>query len=97
VGLVVETLPTSLIRKHASTAQSYGAYEFECDAFQQRHDDCLFVAMNHDELYARFGEVWPEVRSFIRTGRFSASANRTPPGAGPSPATGVRVAKRGAR
>jgi len=97
VGLVVETLPTSFIRKHASTARSYGAYEFECGAFQQRHDDCLFVTMNHDQLYARFGEVWPEVRSFIRTGRFSASANRTPPDAGPTAAAGMRAVERGAR
>jgi hypothetical protein len=97
VGLVVETLPTAFIRKHASTARGYGAYEFECGAFQQRYDDCLYVAMNHDDLYSRFGEVWPDIRSFIGTGRFSASANRTPPGAGPTAATGTRVAERGAR
>jgi hypothetical protein len=53
--------------------------------------------MNHDQLYARFGEVWPEVRSFIRTGRFSASANRTPPDAGPTAAAGMRAVERGAR
>jgi hypothetical protein len=97
VGLVVETSPTSFIKKHASTARSYGAYEFECGAFRQPYEDCLYVAMNHDELYARFGEVWPEVRSFIRTGRFSASANRTPPAPGPSAATGMRGVERGAR
>jgi hypothetical protein len=97
VGLVVETLPTAFIRRHASTARGYGAYEFECDAFRQRHDDCLYVAMNHDELYSRFGEVWPDVRSFIRTGQFSAAANRTPPGAGAIGASGVRVEERGAR
>jgi hypothetical protein len=37
--------------------------------------------MSHDELYPRFAEVWPEVRSFIRTGRFTPDANRTPPAA----------------
>ena len=32
--------------------------------------------MNHDELYVRFAEVWPELLTFIRTGRFSDAANR---------------------
>jgi hypothetical protein len=79
VGLLVETSPTSFIRDHERTARSYGAFRFECDALGQRHDDCLFVSLNHDELYVRFAEVWPEVLSFIRTGRFSSAANRTPP------------------
>ena len=64
------------------------AYEFECAAFRQRYDDCLYVGMNHDELYARFGEVWPEVRSFIRTGRFSASRI----GRRPTPGRPLRLA-----
>jgi hypothetical protein len=92
VALVVETAPTSFIRRYASTARGYGAYDFECGALRQRYDDCLYVGMNHDELYARFGEVWPEVRSFIRTGRFSAAANRTPPGNGATGATNRRGA-----
>jgi hypothetical protein len=79
VGLVVETLPTSFIRRFQTSARRLGPYHFECDAFGQRYDDCLFVAMSHDELYARFAEVWPELRSFIRTGRFTSAANRTPP------------------
>lgn len=79
VGLVVETVPTSFIRRFATSARRYGPYHFECDAFGQRYDDCLYVAMNHNELYARFALVWPEVRWFIRTGRFTPPANRTPP------------------
>ena len=97
VALVVETAPTSFIKKHESTARGYGAYEFECAAFRQRYDDCLYVGLNHDELYQRFGEVWPEVRSFIRTGRFSASANRTPPDAKATAAVRVRLPEGGAR
>ena len=79
VGLMVETAPTSFVKRYAEFAGSYGPYQFECDGFQQRFDDCFFVAMNHDEIYERFAEVWPEVRSFIRNGRFSDAANRTPP------------------
>lgn len=79
VSVMVETSPTSFIKRFAATARGYGTYDFGCDAFKQRHDDCFYVAMSHDELYARFAEVWPEVRSFIRAGQFSASAKRTPP------------------
>lgn len=79
VGLVVETSPTSFVRDHEQTARSYGPFRFECDAFGQRHDDCMYVGFNHDELYVRFADVWPEVLAFIRTGRFSNTANRAPP------------------
>ena len=81
VGLLVETMPTPFIRRFARTADQQGPYRFECDAFGQRHDDCTYVAMNHDELYTRFGEVWPEIQAFIRTGRFTSAANRAPPAA----------------
>jgi hypothetical protein len=81
VGLVVETRPTSFIRRFAASARQQGPYHFECDAFRQRYDDCSYVAMNHNELYDRFAELWPEVRSFIRTGGFTPAANRTAPAA----------------
>ena len=76
---MVESTPTSFIRRHARSALEHGPFHFECDAFQQRYDDCLYLAMNHDELYRRFAEVWPELLQFIRTGRFSAGAPRTAP------------------
>jgi hypothetical protein len=79
VGLVVETEPTPFIRRFHQAASRQGPYRFECDAMGQRYDDCLFVAINHNDLYERFAEVWPEVRAFIREGRFTAAANRTPP------------------
>ena len=79
VGLIVETSPTSFVRQHERRARSYGAFQFACEAFGQRHDDCVYVDLNHDEMYERFADVWPEVRAFIRTGRFSTAANRTPP------------------
>ena len=51
--------------KHDEDARRYGPFAFECDAFGQRYDDCLYLPMNHDELYVRFAEVWPEVLAFI--------------------------------
>jgi hypothetical protein len=79
VALMVESTPTPFIRRYDEAARQYGPFAFECDSFLQRYDDCLYLPMNHDELYVRFAEVWPELVTFIRTGRFSAGANRTPP------------------
>jgi hypothetical protein len=79
VGLVVETMPTRFIKRFAADAAKQGPYQFECGAFAQRFDDCFYVAMNHNQLYTRFGDMWPEVRSFIRAGHFTPAANRTPP------------------
>ena len=79
IGLVVESKPTSFIRRHEQAAREYGPYAFDCGAFGQRHDDCAFVDMHHDELYLRFAELWPDLLTFIQTGRFSAAADRTPP------------------
>ena len=78
-ALMVESTPTSFIRRYEKRAREYGLFRFECDSFLQQFDDCLFLPMNHDELYVRFAEVWPELLTFIRTGRFSRAANRTPP------------------
>lgn len=87
IGLVVETSPTSFIIDHKDVARSYGPFHFECDALAQRHDDCMYVRFSHDELYVHFAEVWPEVLGFIRNGRFSSAANRTPPSGDPLAAT----------
>ena len=82
IGLMVETTPTSFIKRFKTTARSYGPYAFECDALAQPYDDCIFVPMDHSQMYSRFGDVWLEMRAFIRGGRFSEGAVRTPPDAG---------------
>jgi hypothetical protein len=79
IGIVVETKPTGLVKRYAKTARSYGPLHFECDAFGQRYDDCVYLPMNHDELYVRFDELRPELLAFIRTGSFTRDANRAPP------------------
>ena len=90
VGLLVETRPTMFVSKRAAAARQYGPFHFECDSFGQPHDDCAFVARNHDEMYRRFADVLPEVVSFIRTGRFSSAAVREPPAADPLADEGAR-------
>ena len=79
VALMVETKPTSFMTRFSRTADSYGPYRFACDAFAERYDDCLYLPMDHGEVYRRFAEIWPELLAFIRTGRFTSTANRTPP------------------
>ena len=79
VGIVVETVPTSFIKRFADAARKQGAYDFSCGGFNQRYDDCMYVALSHNQLYTQFAQVWPEVREFLRAGRFTPSANRTPP------------------
>jgi hypothetical protein len=86
VGLVVETEPTRFIRRFAATARRYGPYDFACDALTQPFDDCLYVPLDHGQLYTHFDEVWPEVLAFIRGGHFSESARRALP-AGNEPAS----------
>lgn len=79
VALMVETKPTPFIRRFSRAARAYGPYRFECGAFAQRYDDCLYLPMDHGEVYVRFAEIWPELLAFIRTGRFTSAANRVPP------------------
>jgi hypothetical protein len=83
VALLVETRPTTFVSKRAAVARTYGPFDFDCDSFGQPHDDCAFIARNHDQMYQRFSEVLPEVLTFIRTGRFSSAAVRQPPAIDP--------------
>lgn len=85
VGIVVETRPTSLIKRYSKTALSYGPLRFECDQFDQRFDDCIYVSLSHDELYTRFGDVLPDVLAFIKAGRFTDAATRAAPTVSPLP------------
>jgi len=79
VALLVETVPTAFVRRQAAVALSYGPMRFECDQFSQRYDDCAFMPFSHDDMYRRFPDVWPQVKAFIRSGRFTDAATRTPP------------------
>jgi hypothetical protein len=79
IGLLVETQPTAFIRHHAQDAIAAGPFDARCAVFQQRYDDCAYVAMRHDELYSRFVDIWPDVEAFTRDGRFTAQAARIAP------------------
>lgn len=83
VALLVESTPTEFVREHEKDVRAYGPFAFGCDAFNQRYHDCAYVRLNHDELYQRFPDLWPELLAFIRTGRFTNAIARTPPGGDP--------------
>jgi len=89
VALLVETRPTMFVSKRAAAARKYGPFRFDCDGFEQPHNDCAFVAMSHDQMYHRFSDILPEVVAFIRTGRFSSAAVRQPPAIDPLAAEGA--------
>ena len=90
VALMVESVPTSFIQKHEAQARKYGPFDLRCDSLAQRYDDCLYLAMDHDAVYTRFADIWPELLAFIRTGRFTDAANRTPPHGDPLARKGTR-------
>ena len=79
VGVIVETKPTPFLTRFNKTARSYGPYSFDCQKLGQPHADCMYAGLNHTEMYTRFSELWPDVRAFIRTGRFTDTATRTGP------------------
>ena len=79
VGVLVESLPTRFMKRHAKAAQAYGPFAFACADLHQPYDDCGYVPLDHDALYARFGEVWPDLRAFIHTSRFTRAISRTTP------------------
>jgi hypothetical protein len=83
VGRLVESAPTRFITRHRDAARQYGPFAFGCDSFGQRYDDCVYLPLNHNEMYSDFTAVWPDVLTFIRQGRFSEAAERTPPAGDP--------------
>ncbi len=70
VALLVETRPTAFIVGHLTAADAPEADAFDCNAQRQRFDECVQVAMRHDDLYTRFTDLWPELEAFIRTGHW---------------------------
>jgi hypothetical protein len=81
IALLVETKPTTFIRHHAREAAAGGPFDAACGAFRQRYDDCAYLPLSHDQMYSRFADVWPDVKAFIRVGRFTDGAIRTAPSA----------------
>jgi len=79
IGLLIETVPTKLIRRHLKTAASLGPISWDVKSLNQSHTDYYYASMNHDEMYTHIEKAGTEILSFIKTGSFGERANRTAP------------------
>lgn len=77
-AILVESKATKLIRRHKKTTLSMGEVRWDMAQFGQEHDDFLYTWLDHDDMYERFDVVGPEIFNFIKNGRFSEQARRTP-------------------
>lgn len=79
IGLLIETKPTKLIRRHRATAASLGPINWSVDHLNQVYDDFCYLPVDHDDMYTAIEQAGPEVLSFIVSGRFGGKANRMAP------------------
>lgn len=79
IGILIETVPTKLIRRHRKTAASLGPINWAVEALRQSHTDYCYIPVNHDEMYTDIEKTSPEILNFIKTGSFGEKANRIAP------------------
>ncbi len=79
VGIIVETRPTKLIRKHMKSALLPGPIRWDKEQFEQSHMDAIYLPIDHDDMYHRFDVIGPEILHFIQNGAFTPNANRQIP------------------
>lgn len=78
VGIVVECTLNSYMRRHTDDLVPVRQEDFLPAAFNQEHDDIIYVQLNHDEMYVSFDVIGPEILSFFERGRFTDDAEREP-------------------
>lgn len=83
IGIMIETQPTKLIRKHRKSAAAMGPISWKVSDLNQPFSDYCYIPVDHDELYTNVKLVSPLIFEFIKTGNFSDSCNRTAPSIDP--------------
>ena len=78
MGIIVESKATDIIRKHKKTTMAMGALRWDLAQFEQAHDDAFYTWLNHDDMYSRFDVIGNDILYFIKNGRFTEGAKRTP-------------------
>lgn len=84
IGLIIENRLIEFIRKPViyglidAAYFSEDKYSYAPASFGERYDDFTYVPLNHAEVYFRWDVIGPEVLHFIKHGRFTAQARRTP-------------------
>ncbi len=78
IGIIVECKATSYVRRHRDQLTPITPQSFRPEAFEQEHDDLIYVFRDHDEMYYSFDLIGPELLSFFRRGQFTEGAQRHP-------------------
>jgi hypothetical protein len=76
IGMIVETRVTPYVKRHREDLRPIPDEDWLPEAFDQEHDDLIYVHLHHDEMYYSFEEIGPELLSFFETGSFTAGAAR---------------------
>lgn len=77
-GIIVECTLTNYLRRHTDDLLPVRQEDLLPHAFNQDHDDIIYVPLNHDEMYVSFDAIGPDILSFFERGRFTDSAQREP-------------------
>jgi hypothetical protein len=78
IGIIAECRATPLARMHRRMLRPVGEEDYAPEAFDQEHDDLMYVFLHHDEMYYSFDVIGDEILTFFETGRFSDDARRDP-------------------
>ena len=78
IGIIVECKATSFIRRHRDDLDPVVPEDYLPAAFQQEHDDIIYVFRDHDQMYYSFDEIGADLLSFFDRGQFTEEATRTP-------------------
>ena len=78
IGLMIECRASPYARRNKRQLTPVGRQHLAPAAFNQPHDDHMYVHRHHDEMYYSFDAIGPEILAFFETGRFSKAAPRTP-------------------
>ena len=78
IGIIVENRAAPYIRRHRDQLTPLSEKDWTPEAFNQPHDDLMYVFLHHNEMYHRFDVIGEELLSFFETGRFTSKAARSP-------------------
>ncbi len=83
VGIIVETKATPFVKKHRDELEPISDDAWLPEAFNQEHDDLMYVFLDHDEMYYSFDTIGADLLSFFETGAFTTNATKKSDGRDP--------------
>ncbi len=76
IGIIVECRATRFVRRYRDRLEPIPDEAWMPEAFNQEHDDIMYVFLHHDEMYYRYDKTGEDLLSFFNTGRFTEGAKR---------------------